>query len=147
MTTYKVQMMTNKDYNNYMSGRYNYKVENVEIEAETKKEAIEKVKHDFQNMVINENYVKTLEEIKKEEAEEKAKIEAAEEKRKAAEEKRRANEERKAAEKGLTIEEYKEEKRKEALKKRYMKENEKLKEEIERLQKMIEENERKIAKL
>ena len=103
---YRIEMMTEENYGEMMRGNYGYHVEKIDILAESKEEAIATAKKTFPEMVINEGYVRTLEEIEAEKklaeerwAEEKAKKEA----QKA---KRLANEIAKAEAEGLTVEEY-----------------------------------------
>ena len=43
MTTYRVERFTEKDYHNYMTGGYNYRSEDVYVEANSKEEAIARV--------------------------------------------------------------------------------------------------------
>lgn len=138
MATYRVERMTNTDYNIYMSGGYNYKVENILIEAETVEEAIQKATKS--GMIINEGYIKTLEEI---EAEKEAKAKANAE-RKAKEErakaKRKETELRKATEMGLTVEEYRKAKAHKAT-------IAKVTREIEELEKVLEQKKKYLAEL
>lgn len=104
MTTYRVQRMTNRDFNNYMSGSWNYSIENLNIEAETAEEAVRLAKKD--GYTVNEKSVKTLAEV---EAEERAKTERLEAYKRAEAEKKAKKAEteaRKAREAGLTVEEY-----------------------------------------
>lgn len=138
MTTYKVERMTYTDYDIYMRGGYNYNVESILIEAETAEEAIQKAKKP--GMVVNEGYVKTLEEIKAEQeakANAKAEREAKAEKAKA---KRKETELRKATEMGLTVEEYRKVKAHKAT-------VAKVTREIEELEKALEQKRKYLAKL
>lgn len=67
MTTYRVEMMTKSDYHEYMRGGYNYQICKVDIEANTAEEAVKIAKRNNPNMIIHEDYVRTvaeLEEIK-----------------------------------------------------------------------------------
>lgn len=138
MATYRVERMTNTDYNIYMGGGYNYEVETLLIEAETAEEAIQEATKP--GMVINKGYVKTLGEIK---AEEEAKAKANAE-RKAKEErakaKRKETELRKATEMGLTVEEYRKAKAHKATIAKVTKE-------IEELERALEQKRRYLAEL
>ena len=67
MKNYKVQMMTKNDYCTYLGGGFNYYVEEVVIEAEDKENALKIAKATYPNYVINEDYIKTVEEIEEEE--------------------------------------------------------------------------------
>ena len=111
MTTYRIEMMTTNNYNKFMTGSNNYWVDKIDIEANTVEEAIEIVKKNNPEMVINTNYVKTVTELEEMEAERVAKWEArlkAEEEKKAKAKARKLEREKaKAEELGLTIEEYK----------------------------------------
>jgi hypothetical protein len=111
MTIYRIEMMTESDYHNYMMGGYNYWVHKVDIEANTAEEAVEIAKRNNPNMIINEDYVKTVAELEEMEAKRLAKREAyqkAEEEKKAKAKARKVEREKAKAEAlGLTIEEYK----------------------------------------
>lgn len=138
MATYRVERMTCTDYNIYMSGGYNYEVEKLLIEAETAEEAIQKATK--LGMVVNKEYVKTLEEIK---AEEEAKANAEAERKVKAERtkaKRKETELRKATEMGLTVEEYRKVKAHKAT-------VAKVTREIEELEKVLEQKRKYLAKL
>ena len=88
-------------------GGHNYWVDKVDVEANTAEEAIEIVKKNNPEMVINTNYVKTVTELEEMEAERVAKWEAEEEKKAKAKARKLEREKAKAEELGLTIEEYK----------------------------------------
>ena len=138
MATYRVERMTNTDYDIYMSGGYNYKVENILIEAETVEEAIQKATKP--GMIINKGYIKTLEEIEAEKearANAKAERKAKEERAKA---KRKETELRKATEMGLTVEEYRKAKAHKAT-------IAKVTREIEELEEALEQKRRYLAEL
>jgi hypothetical protein len=111
MTTYRIEMMTRYDYNEYMTGGYNYRVDKVDIEANTAEEAVEIAKNDNPEMVINTGYVRTVAELEAMEAKRLAEREAywkAEEEKKARAKARKAEREKAKAEAlGLTVEEYK----------------------------------------
>jgi hypothetical protein len=111
MTTYRIEMMTETDYHDYMCGGYNYWVHKVDIEANTAEEAVAIAKNSNPKMVINTNYVRTVAELEAMEAKRVAEREAyrkAEEEKKARAKDRKAEREKAKAEAlGLTIEEYK----------------------------------------
>lgn len=146
MEKYRVQMMTADSYNAYMTGSWNYWIKDLDIEAETAKDAVQIAKAQNPELIINEN-PRTVREIEEEKARWVAERE--EEKRKEEEKKARAakREEEKAAAQGLTIEEYKELKKKEAKVKRYEKENRDAEKQIEELKKEIARRERMIEEL
>ena len=131
MAMYKIQMMTREDYFSYMTGGH-YHVKDVMIEAENAKEAIAIAHKDFLGMIINEGYVKTVEELEAIEAENNAREEALKEKaNKEAAKKQKEIE--KAAALGMTEEEYKAYKKEEAKKRRYAREIKEKEEEIAKL--------------
>jgi predicted RNase H-like nuclease (RuvC/YqgF family) len=111
MDTYRIEMMTQGDYCEYMRGGYQYSIRKVDIEANGAEEALEIVKKNNPNMVIHEDYVRTVAELEEMEAKRMAKLEAfrkAEEEKKARAKARKAEREKANAEAlGLTIEEYK----------------------------------------
>lgn len=86
MTTYRVERMTATNFRRMMRGEYNYTVEKIDIVAENKAEAIAKAEKD--GYVVNENYVKTVEEIEKAERENAEYLKAKEEKAEKAKQKR-----------------------------------------------------------
>ena len=116
MTTYRIEMMTAKHYHEFMMGGYNYWIDKVDVEANTAEEAIEIVKKNNPEMVINSNYLKTVAELEELETKRVAKCEArlkAEEEKKAKAKARKLEREKaKAEELGLTIEEFEEYERK-----------------------------------
>ena len=133
---YVVQRMTIDNYYDMMGGHMGYICEKTTVEADTKEEAIEKARKD--GYVVNEGYVRTVEEI---EAEKRAEEEKAKAEKRAEEEKQKraiAREEAKAEEMNMTVEEYKAYKKMVANKKR----NEA---EIRKAYKVIEEMKNKIA--
>lgn len=144
MKTYRIEVMTNRDYAEMMNGGYNYEVREILVKAETKEEAIRIVEKKDADKWINRNYVKTLEEIEEEKIKREERIKAEKEKEERAKAKRKANEIKKAEELGITVEELRERKKKEALKKRTETEIKKLRAEIERLEKEVAEKERKL---
>lgn len=111
MTTYRIEMMTANHYHEFMMGGNNYWIDKVDIEANTAEEAIEIVKKNNPEMVINTNYVKTVAELEEMETKRKAEFEARlkteKEKKAKAKARKIEREQAKAEELGLTIEEYK----------------------------------------
>ena len=107
---YQIEMMTPGDYHDYMGGGYNYSVKKKHVEADTTEQALELAKKLFPGYVINENYIKTVEELELEQAEREAeyKRRQAEQaaKDRAQAEKRKATEAKKAEEAGLSVEDY-----------------------------------------
>ena len=120
MNTYRVERMKFGDYCRYMAGAYNYDVEVVEIQAETAMEAAEKAA--AVGYVVNEKFVKTVEEIAAEDAAREAAYQARQAKAEARKEKRLATEMRKAQEAGMTVEEYRKAKARKAQRTRLEKE-------------------------
>lgn len=120
MKTYRVERMKYGDYCRYLAGAYNYDVEVVEVQAETAEEAIAKA--NAGGYMVNEGYVKTLEEIAAEDAAREAAYKARQAKAEARKEKRLATEMRKAQEAGMTIEEYRKAKARKAQRTRLEKE-------------------------
>ena len=53
MKCYQVQMMTKGNYLNYLSGSWNYYIENVQVVADDVSKAIEKAKLLYPNYEIN----------------------------------------------------------------------------------------------
>lgn len=138
MATYRVERMTDTDYNAYMGGGYSFVVETILVEAETAEEAIQKAKEP--GMVVNKGYVKTLDEIKAEkEAQAKAEAER-EAKAERAKAKRKETELRKATEMGLTVEEYRKAKARKAT-------IAKVTREIEELERVLEQKRKYLAEL
>ena len=82
MKTYRMEMMNDKDYANYMGGGYDYNVVYCFVKAENTEEAVAKTEANFPEMVVNKTYVRTVEEV---EAEKKARKEREEARRKAEE--------------------------------------------------------------
>ena len=81
---YRVEYMSQDSYHNYMSGSYNYYVNDADVLAENGEEAREIVQKDNPNMIVNK-YVKKVAEIEAEKAAWRAEREA--EEKKAAEKK------------------------------------------------------------
>lgn len=133
MAMYKIQMMTNDDYFSYMTGSNNYHIRYVTIEAENAKEAIAIAHKDFLGMIINERYVKTVEELAAIEAEDNARYEAALKEIANKKAIKKQKEIEKAAALGMTEEEYKAYKKEEAKKRRYAREIKNMEEEIAKL--------------
>lgn len=129
---YNVQRMTIRNYNEYMTGGYNYRVEELIIYAETAEEAAKLAEAD--GYVVNTGYVKTVEELEameaKREAEYKARKAKEEEAKAKAKATKEANEAKKAEELGMTVAEYKEYKKVLAGIKRHEKEVARLEEEL-----------------
>ena len=144
MKNYKIQMMTRENYQAYMGGGLNYYIENVIIAAEDKETALKIAKTNYLNYIINEDYIKTVEEIEEERRahrEKWDKIYKEEEERKAlARAKKEEREKAKAKELGLTVEEYK-------VKIKKDKKIRELKKEIEQLEKELARKKEKLAKL
>lgn len=111
MKTYRIEMMDRYSYNEFMMGGYNYKVQYFEIEAETAEEALAIAKSNNPDLVANEGYIRTVEELEAERKAREARWEAtrkAEEEKKAKAQARKEEKEKaKAEELGLTVEEYK----------------------------------------
>jgi hypothetical protein len=147
MAIYKIEMMEKGSFNNYMNGYWNYLVEKIDIEAETAEEAIAIAKARYPEMVINEGWVKTLEELAAIEAEKIAKAKAEAEKEAAKKARKIEREAAKAAEMGLTIEEYAERKKLAAKARRYESEAAKMEAEIKALLDEIEWRKRKAAEI
>ena len=82
---YRVEHMTRSDYDEYMCGGYNYRVQKINVLAENPQDAAQIVKEMFPSHVINDSYVKTVAELEAEQAAKEAEWEA--EKRKKAEQK------------------------------------------------------------
>lgn len=142
---YNVQRMTYNDYCNYMSGGYNFSVENLHIEAESPEEAVKMA--EVEGYMVNKNYVKTVAELEAEEAARKAYIDAEIAKEKAAKARKAAREAEKAEAMGMTVEEYKTYKKKVALLKKLPKEITEVENEIKRLTAEIERKKRLIETL
>ena len=102
---YLVQRMTIDSYHEMMQGGYFYNLETLEIEAESKEEAVKKAQKD--GYVVNDGYV--IDKAKAEEAEARAEARAREreEKERKAKERKAEREKAKAEAQGLTLEEYK----------------------------------------
>ena len=62
---YRIEMMSMSDYNDYMTGGYNYSVRKIDIEADTAEEVLEIAKKNNPYMVFNEDYVRTVAELEK----------------------------------------------------------------------------------
>lgn len=142
---YNVQRMTYSDYCHYMSGGYNFSVENLHIEAESPEEAVKMA--EAEGYMVNKNYVKTVAELEAEEAARKAYIDAEIAKEKAAKARKAAREAEKAEAMGMTVEEYKTYKKKVALLKKLPKEITEVENEIKRLTAEIERKKRLIETL
>ena len=110
MKTYRIEMMDKRSYNEYMTGGYNYTIQRFDIEAETPEEALAIAKNNNPNLIANEGYIRTVEELeaarKASEAEWEAYCKAKEEKKANAKARKEEREKVKAEELGLTVEEY-----------------------------------------
>lgn len=143
MKNYRIEMMTKAHYYEYMMGALLVSIDEKIVTAETKEEAIKVAETNYPNMIINKNYVLTLEEYEAEQKAEEA--ERAERRAKEAERIRKAketkahNEAKKAEEMGKTLEEYKAYKKAESNMKRYAREVERLEKELAYNKAMMEE--------
>lgn len=113
MPTYRIEMTTESNYYRLMNGGAPLGVpcQNFDIEAESPEEALHIAKAEHPDLIANEYYVNTLEELAEAERKHNEWVEserAKEERRKA---KKAENEARKASEMGMTIPEYKKYKR------------------------------------
>lgn len=104
MTTYVIQRMSEESYGEYMCGGNNYNVEHLHIKAENVEEAIKQAQKP--GYVVNDRYVRTLEELEQKKAERERRWAEEEAKKRAQAEKRKATEAKKAEEMGLSVEEY-----------------------------------------
>lgn len=111
--TYKIEMMDNASYFAYLAGCANYYVKTIEIEANSKEEAIANAKVMFAGYVINDKKVYDVEELEAAERAFEERIKADEAKAKANKEKKLAKEIEKAEKAGMTLEEYRAKVRKE----------------------------------
>lgn len=94
MAIYRIEMMTRNDYHEYMMGGYSYWGCKVDIEANTADEAVEIVKNNNPEMIINTDYVRTVAELEEMKAKKMAEREAylkAEKERKAKAKARKTN--------------------------------------------------------
>ena len=146
MTTYRIQMMSRADMDEYLSGGYNYNVIDVYIDAETPQEALAQAQAAYPDMVLNQ-HPKSKEEIEAEEAARAALEEAEREKEAARIARKVAREAAKAAELGLTVSEYAKRKKLEAKARRYMREAEGMQVQIENLQKEIAWRKKRAAEI
>lgn len=107
MKTFRIEMMSNKNYVEYLGGSNNYVGAEFLIEADNVQDAVNKAKNLHPEMVvINENFIKTIEEINQKEEERINRIKEEEAKRLEAKARKRAREIEQANKEGLTIEEY-----------------------------------------
>lgn len=137
MAIYRVERMTETNYNRYMCGSNEYgPVEYLNIEADSKEEAIKKAEK--KGYVVND-YVITLEEVERQERERQERWERYEAEEKAKKEKRLAKEAEKAKAAGMTVEEY----RKDKAHKAYIK---RLEREIDELEKELIEKRKELQK-
>lgn len=136
MTTYRVQRMTQDNFNRYMNGSYLYFIEELNIEADSKEEAFKKA--EAEGYVVNE-CVRTLEEVEAEEKKAEERIEAERVKRENAKARKLANEIKKAEAEGMTLEEYRKAKNHKAHIKRVENEIAKLEKELAYKKRYLEE--------
>lgn len=105
--TYQIEIATVEAYNKAMRGEPAYGVEKVEIEAETKEQAIEIATNKYPKMVVNKNYVFDVKELERQAAEHAERVAKAEAREAAKKARAIEREKEKAAELGLTVEQYK----------------------------------------
>lgn len=143
MKNYRIEMMDNEQYHDFMMGALFVGIRERIVPAETKEEAIAVAETNYPDMVINKNYVLTLEEYeaeKRAEEAERAERRAKEEERnRKAKETKARNEAKRAEEMGKTLEEYKAYKKAENNMKRYAKEVARLEKELAYNKAMMEE--------
>lgn len=151
MATYKIEMMDMNSFNRYMGGYWDYSVKKIDIEAETAEEAVAIAKAQYPEMVINEEWVKTLKELAAIEAEKMAEAKANAEKEAAKKARKAEREAAKAAEMGMTVQEYNEYKKETAKARRYEREAANLEkyieEEIKRVKEEVEWRKRRAAEI
>lgn len=111
--TYKIEMMDNANYSAYLAGDATYYVKTIEIEANSKEEAIANAKVMFAGYVINDKKVYDVEELEATKKAFEERIKTDEAKAKANKEKKLAKEIEKAEKAGMTLEEYRAKVRKE----------------------------------
>ena len=102
---YFVERMSIDNYHEMMTGGYNYSVEHLEIEAESKEEAVEKAQKT--GYYVNDGYVLSLEEVEAKRARAREEARKEEERKQRAKERKAEREKAKAEAQGLTVEEYK----------------------------------------
>lgn len=138
-TYYRVQMMTEENYNEMMRGNLWYHVDHIDVLAESTEEAIEMAQKMEPDMRINKHWVKTLAELEEEKklAEERRETDRAKEE--ARKEKRLANEMAKAEAEGLTLAEYRAKRNHERKIRTAEREVEDLKEKLAEAEKRLEE--------
>ena len=73
---YRVEHMTERSYDEYMCGGYNYTVNKEDVLAENAEEAVKIIKAMYKSHVVNNDYVKTVAELEAEEAAKEAEWEA-----------------------------------------------------------------------
>lgn len=64
MKIYRIEMMTESSYHNYMCGGYNYKVDYYDVEAENAEQAVAIAKQDNPSYYVNANYNREVAEKK-----------------------------------------------------------------------------------
>lgn len=107
MAIYRIEMMTQGSYSNYMDGGYRYGVDYYDVEANSIKEALAKAHEANPTMVLHENYVKTLDELEQERIEQERYYQEYLEREAKAKAKKEANLKAKAEAAGMTVSEYK----------------------------------------
>ena len=106
MTTYRVAIFTEDNYNKYMCGYNNYDSEYIHIAANSKEEAIAIAQARYPGYVVNTYAVKDVATIQAEEEKFDAWAKNKAIKEKQAKEKRKATEQKNAEKAGLTVKEY-----------------------------------------
>jgi hypothetical protein len=145
---YVIQMVTKQGYHDYYSGCKLFVFEKNEvITAESPQQAIELAELMFPELVvINKNYVQTVEEAEAEKEalirERKEAERKEEERRKKATETRKQNELKKAQAAGMTVEEYKKEQSRQRSIKRLENEIAQLKKELAKKERQLKEKKR-----
>lgn len=64
MKIYRIEMMTESNYRNYMRGGYNYSVDYYDVEAENAEQAVAIAKQDNPSYYVNTNYISEIAEKK-----------------------------------------------------------------------------------
>lgn len=144
LTNYMIHAMTKEDFNNYMSGSWNYRIIKLSVLAENEIEALAVAELEHPDLII-QSYVKTMKEVLEEKAEaEKAAI-VNEERKKENERIKAIQLAAKAQAIGLAVEEYNEYKKARANKNRHANELKKAKAMIQEMERKIKYEEKKIA--
>ena len=138
MKMFRIEMMTKDDYRAFMAGGYNYTVKYFDIEAETGENALAIAKANNPELVANEGYIRTVEELETARKKWEAICKAKEEKRIATKVRKEEREKAKAEELGLTVEEYRIKIKHEKKVRTAKAEIERLKAELEKAEKYLE---------